>query len=87
VLADGEPLALGGIISTTNTVSTDRIPVLGEIPYVGALFGTTTRKTERNEIVLIITPHVLLHLPQAATQSQEFLDRMQEIKKDMDRMN
>jgi len=87
VLADGEPLALGGIISTTNSVSTDRIPVLGEIPYVGALFGTTTRKTERDEIVLIITPHVLQHLPQAAAQSKDFLDKMRELKKDMDSMN
>ena len=87
VLADGEPLALGGIISTTSTVSTDRIPVLGQIPYVGALFGTTNRKTDRSEIVLILTPHVLQSLPQAAAQSQEFIDRMRETKKEIDKKN
>jgi general secretion pathway protein D len=87
VLADGEPLALGGIITTTTTVSTDRIPVLGGIPYVGALFGTTTKKTDRNEIVLILTPHVLQNLPQAAAQSQDFIDKMRETKKDIDKMN
>jgi len=86
VLADGEPLALGGIITTTSTLSKDRIPGLGEIPVVGALFGTTTRKTERNEIVLLLTPHVLQNLPQAAAQSQEFIDRMRETKKEMDKM-
>ena len=87
VLADGEPLALGGIISTTSTVSTDRIPLLGQIPYVGALFGTTNRKTDRSEIVLILTPHVLQSLPQAAAQSQEFIDRMRETKKEIDKKN
>ena len=87
VLADGEPLALGGIITTTNSVAKDRIPGLGEIPFVGALFGTTTQKTERNEIVLMLTPHVLQNMPQAASQSQEFLDRMRETKKDMEKMN
>jgi general secretion pathway protein D len=84
VLADGEPLALGGIITTTSTVSTDRIPVLGQIPYLGALFGTTNRKTDRSEIVLILTPHVQQSLPQAAAQTQQFMDRMREIKKDID---
>jgi general secretion pathway protein D len=87
VLTDGEPLALGGIISTTNSVSRDRIPGLGDIPLVGALFGTTTKKTEREEIVLILTPHVLQNVPQAASQSQEFLERMREVKKDMGNMN
>jgi len=87
VLADGEPLALGGIITTTSTVATDRIPVLGQIPYVGALFGTTSRKTDRSEIVLILTPHVQQSLPQAAAQTQEFMNRMHEIKKDMDNKN
>jgi general secretion pathway protein D len=87
VLADGEPLALGGIITTTYTLSKDRIPGLGEIPIVGALFGNTTRKTERNEIVLILTPHVQQNPPQAAAQSKEFIDRMRETKKEMDKMN
>jgi general secretion pathway protein D len=87
VLADGEPLALGGIITTTNSVAKDRIPGLGDIPFVGALFGTTTQKTERDEIVLILTPHVLQNVPQAASQSQEFMERMREVKKDMEKMN
>ena len=85
VLADGEPLAVGGIITTTYSLSKDRIPGLGEIPYVGALFGTTTRKTDRNEIVLLLTPHVLQSLPQAATQSQGFIDRMRETKQEIDK--
>lgn len=86
VLTDGEPLALGGIITTNTQVSTDRIPVLGQIPYVGALFGTTSRQTSRNEIVLILTPHVLQNVAQASSQSQEFLQRMRETKKDMEKM-
>ena len=87
VLADGEPLALGGIITTNSQVTTDRIPVLGQIPYLGSLFGSTNRQTSRNEIVLILTPHVQQSLPQAAAQSQAFIDSMRETKKEIDKIN
>lgn len=86
VLADGEPLALGGMITTSNNVTTDRIPGLGEIPFIGALFGTTSRQTSRTELVLILTPHVQQSLPQAAAESQEFIQSMRELNKDMQKM-
>ena len=77
VLSDGEPLALGGIIITSDSVTTDRIPILGAIPKLGALFGQTTKNTTRTELVLLLTPHVLQDLPHAAANTQDFLERMQ----------
>ena len=35
----------------------------------------------------MLTPHVLQNIPQAGSQSQEFLERMREVKKDMEKMN
>jgi general secretion pathway protein D len=86
VLSDGEPLALGGIIITSETVSRDRIPILGDIPKLGALFGQTTKNTSRTELVLLLTPHVLQDVPHAAANTKEFLDRMHDVQKAMDQV-
>lgn len=81
VLSDGEPLALGGIITSNVSVSTSRVPILGNIPGLGTLFGTTTKQTSRSEIVLLLTPHVLQDVPHAAANTEEFLNKMRETKK------
>jgi general secretion pathway protein D len=83
ILSDGEPLALGGIITTSVTYSTNRVPILGNIPGVGALFGTTTKNTSRTELVLLMTPHVLQNVPQAGASTKDFLGKMREVKKAM----
>ena len=83
ILSDGEPLALGGIITTNVNYATNRVPILGNIPGVGALFGTTSRNTSRTELVLLLTPHVLQDVPQAAASTKDFLGKMGEVKKSM----
>jgi general secretion pathway protein D len=86
VLSDGEPLALGGIISTTVSYNRDRIPILGDIPKLGALFGNTSKNTSRTELVLLLTPHVLRDVPAAAANTQEFLSHLAETRKAMEQL-
>lgn len=83
ILSDGEPLALGGIINTSVTFNTNRVPVLGNIPVLGALFGTTSKNTSRTELVLMLTPHVLQDVSHAAASTKDFLSNMNEVKKAM----
>jgi general secretion pathway protein D len=83
ILSDGEPLAIGGIINTSINYTTNRVPVLGNIPVVGALFGTTSKNTSRTELVLLLTPHVIQDVPQAAAATKDFLGTMREVKKSM----
>jgi general secretion pathway protein D len=83
ILSDGEPLAIGGIINTSINYTTNRVPVLGNIPVVGALFGTTSKNTSRTELVLLLTPHVIQDVPQAAATTKDFLGKMREVKKSM----
>ena len=83
ILSDGEPLALGGIITTSVNYTANRVPILGAIPYVGALFGSTSKNTSRTELVLLLTPHVLQDVPQAAASTKDFLGKMGEVKKSM----
>lgn len=67
---DGETVVIGGIISETKSVSRTRVPLLGDIPLLGALFGTTTRNTGRTELIILITPRVVRDVPShvAATE-------------------
>ncbi len=83
VLHDGQTLALGGIITDSLTTSRNRIPLIGDIPGVGILFGSTSRGVARKELVMMITPHVAQDMDQGATVSAEFVGKMRELKKDL----
>ncbi|HEY9685436.1 MAG TPA: secretin N-terminal domain-containing protein [Coleofasciculaceae cyanobacterium] len=56
---DGETLAIGGLISETDTNRIDKTPFLGDAPILGALLRATQRNSERSELVLLVTPHIL----------------------------
>jgi general secretion pathway protein D len=56
---DGQTIALGGLIQDNRTESRTGIPVLQNLPYVGALFGVRTKSLTRTELVVLMTPHVV----------------------------
>ena len=55
----GDSILLGGLIQQQNTQRNSGIPVLNEIPVVGALFGTQQRSAARTELIMLMTPRVL----------------------------
>jgi general secretion pathway protein D len=59
VARSGETILLGGLISEINNETVAKVPGLGDIPWLGALFRSTTQSTERTELVIMITPRVL----------------------------
>jgi general secretion pathway protein D len=58
-LRDGETQILAGLIRDEDRTSASRVPGLGNLPILGRLFSNTTDETDRNEIVLLITPRVV----------------------------
>jgi general secretion pathway protein D len=56
----GEILVLAGLQKKTNVKSTSR---LGPIPFIGDLFGTRTRKDQRDELIFFLRPTVLTNTP------------------------
>ena len=54
----GQSLLIGGLVRETKSNGTDRVPVLGRIPLLGALFRSTTKTSTRNERMFLITPRV-----------------------------
>lgn len=61
-LKNGETQVLAGLINDEERSSTSHIPGLGEIPYVGRLFGSQRDTSAKTEIVLLITPRVLRNI-------------------------
>ena len=60
VLVDnGETIVLGGVFERTRSKSTERIPFLGDLPYVGFLFKQTAENDENNELLIFVTPKIL----------------------------
>jgi general secretion pathway protein D len=60
-----ESILLGGLIQQTDNRSNSGIPVLNDIPGVGALFGTRNNTAARTELIMLMTPHVIASNAQA----------------------
>ena len=56
---DGQTVVLGGLMQDSDTVSRDKVPILGDIPLLGLLFRKTTKGNLKNNLVIFITPHVI----------------------------
>jgi type IVB pilus formation R64 PilN family outer membrane protein len=56
----GKSLILGGLISTTRTVSAQGVPYLDKIPFLGNMFEYKGKSSQKTELVIIITPKSML---------------------------
>ena len=60
VARDGETVFIGGIIQERDNARASKIPLLGDVPVVQHLFRNDDRETERTELVVFLTPRVIL---------------------------
>ncbi|WP_164877283.1 DNA uptake porin HofQ [[Pantoea] beijingensis] len=58
-LKNGQTLALGGIFQQQHARGRDKVPVLGDIPWIGALFRHDVQENKRRELVIFITPRLI----------------------------
>lgn len=65
IVQDGQSIAIAGIISDEHNLDRKRVPLLGDVPILGALFGATSRTVRRSELVILITPKVMRDIPTA----------------------
>lgn len=71
-LKDGENQVLAGLLSNEDRTSGSKVPGLGSLPLVGRLFGSTHGSTDKTEIVLSITPHLVRNIQRPAASLSEF---------------
>lgn len=58
-LGDGESFIIGGLINKSTTSNVDKLPGLGNLPLVGALFRSTRFESEDRELLMIVTPRLI----------------------------
>ena len=73
---NGSTIALGGLIRDRVTDGATKIPLLGDIPLVGELFRTNTKRNERTELVVLITPRVVGSASDAELVTRELREKM-----------
>ena len=73
---NGSTIALGGLIRDRVTDGATKIPLLGDIPMVGELFRTNTKRNERTELVVLITPRVVGSASDAEIVTRELREKM-----------
>jgi general secretion pathway protein D len=68
-------------MSETTIYSSSRVPVLGKIPFLGALFGATSVSKEKTELVILITPRVIYDENELVSISNELKSRLRGLRK------
>jgi len=56
---DGTPIVLAGLIQKNEIETTVKVPLLGDIPILGWLFKSVSKDNTNNEVIFVITPHIL----------------------------
>ena len=74
-----QTIVIGGLISTNQGKSMRKVPILGDIPILGYLFKRTTNETNRTNLLVFITPHILTDRAIADKFTKEL--RQQQIEK------
>jgi type IV pilus assembly protein PilQ len=59
LVGNGQTLVLGGIFQTEEVNGTDKVPLLGDLPFLGKLFRNDLRNIEKREILIFITPKII----------------------------
>ncbi|OQA32355.1 MAG: Type IV pilus biogenesis and competence protein PilQ precursor [Betaproteobacteria bacterium ADurb.Bin341] len=59
VVDNGGTVVIGGVFTINNTTATERVPFLGDLPYLGWLFKVNTTTAAKRELLIFITPRIL----------------------------
>ena len=72
----GQTIVLGGLIRNSETENASGVPVLQQIPALGKLFGNTSAKNRRTELVVLLTPRVVRNQDDAQKITDEFRKKL-----------
>ncbi len=78
---DGHTVVIGGLIDQALNESTSSVPCLGDIPGLGWLFRTTSRASDKTNLFIFVTPHIIENPDEAKKVYQEkrdYIEKLQE---------
>src|SRR5437660_12891838 len=59
MVKDGHTVVIGGLFRETSQTSRSQVPGLGNIPLLGNLFKNQSDSTKREEVIILLTPHII----------------------------
>ncbi|MHC4380985.1 MAG: secretin and TonB N-terminal domain-containing protein, partial [Planctomycetota bacterium] len=76
LVKEGNTVVIGGLIETGENTEIEQVPLLGSIPYLGQLFRSEIQVESKNEIIILLTPHVVddLNLAKRSEQARIRID-------------
>lgn len=80
---DGKIIALGGLIEDSYGNSEERVPLLGEIPFLGALFRYESRSRKKTNLMVFLRPHIIRDAQDYQSLSHARYDRMRAAQAEM----
>ncbi|MBT7170947.1 MAG: hypothetical protein HN909_04165, partial [Phycisphaerales bacterium] len=77
IVNDGKTIVIGGLFQEETTLKRNRVPLLGTLPTVGALFRGHKDEVKRSELIVLITPHIVGYQEAEAASEQvmEYINR------------
>jgi len=76
----GQTVLLGGLIQQNESTDDNGVPGLNRIPFLGRLFGTTNRKRDRTELIVLITPRVIRSSEEARQITDDYQHGFESLK-------
>jgi len=64
-LGDGQTFAIAGLLDNSLTHDVSKVPILGDIPILGALFRSESIRQNKSELLVLVTPHIVQPLDAA----------------------
>ena len=59
LVSDGETIVIGGVFENTQTKSVEKVPFLGDLPYLGRLFRRDIVQDNKTELLVFLTPRIM----------------------------
>lgn len=70
-IRDGQTIVIGGLMEDRKTQTIDKVPILGDIPFLGEVFKHRQDKKTKTELLIFLTPHVAQSPDSLESSSQE----------------
>ena len=87
MIKDGQTVVIGGLIDETNSNSSYKVPILGSIPILGYLFRSKTESTDKKNLYIFITPHIIENTEESDEIYENKIGQMDEVKEGCVSMN
>jgi type IV pilus assembly protein PilQ len=79
MVKDGHTIVIGGLFREASSSARSQVPLLGSIPLAGQLFRNQRDRSQREEIVILLTPHII-------KDDSAYAEESEQAKKDAERM-